>query len=94
MLKLKYTCALVLFFLPFQLMAQGSTKMARKNRPVTESALIKNYSDSLAYFSDSIYRDTVSVRHSFSRMDTAPFFLPLTFYSNVANSSFGINDEL
>lgn len=94
MLKLKYTCALVLFFLPFQLMAQGSTKTARKNRPVTESVLIKNYSDSLAYFCDSIYRDTVSVRHSFSRMDTAPFFLPLTFYSNVAHRAFGINEKL
>ena len=94
MRKLKYTCAAVLFFLPLQLMAQGYLKPLRKHRPATGSMVIKNYTDSLTHFADSIYRDSISVHRDFGRIDTAPFFLPLTFYSNVAHRAFSLDEQL
>ena len=62
MLKLKYNCLVVLVLLPLHLVAQGVGKALRKPRPATESTILKNYTDSLSKFEDSIYNDKMPVQ--------------------------------
>ena len=94
MLKLKYNCLVVLVLLPLHLAAQGVGKALRKPRPATESTILKNYTDSLSKFEDSIYNDKMPVQQELNRIDIAPFFLPLTFYSTVTQRAFGIDEHL
>ena len=94
MLKLKYNCLVVLVLLPLHLVAQGVGKALRKPRPATESTILKNYTDSLSKFEDSIYNDKMPVQQELNRIDIAPFFLPLTFYSTVTQRAFGIDEHL
>ena len=94
MLKLKYNCLVVLVLLPLHLVAQGVGKALRKPRPATESTILKNYTDSLSKFEDSIYNDKMPVQQELTRIDIAPFFLPLTFYSTVTQRAFGIDEHL
>ena len=94
MLKLKYNCLVVLVLLPLHLVAQGVGNALRKPRPATESTILKNYTDSLSKFEDSIYNDKMPVQQELNRIDIAPFFLPLTFYSTVTQRAFGIDEHL
>lgn len=65
----------------------------RKTRVSAEQRLMDNYADSLVAFRDSLYADSVSAR-PLKPIDTAPFFLPLTFYRNIAGHAFTLNDSL
>ena len=94
MLKLKYNCLVVLIILPLQLMAQRVGKTSYKPHPATESTILKNYTDSLNRFEDSIYNDKMAVQQELKPIDIAPFFLPLTFYSTVTQRAFGIHEQL
>ena len=69
-------------------------KALRKPRPATENTILKNYTDSLSKFEDSIYNDKMPVQQELNRIDIAPFFLPLTFYGTVTQRAFGIDEHL
>ena len=57
------------------------------------SKLLHKYADSLIIFRDSLYRDSVHAA-SMKPMETAPYFLPFTFYENVAGNALSIDKKL
>lgn len=65
----------------------------RRVRQQAEASLVKRYADSLSACRDSIYSDSVSVA-GIKAIDTAPFFLPFTFYRNIAADAFSMDDSL
>lgn len=57
------------------------------------SKFLHKYADSLIIFRDSLYRDSVHAA-SMKPMETAPYFLPFTFYENVAGNALSIDKKL
>ena len=57
------------------------------------SKLLHKYADSLIIFRDSLYRDSVHAA-SMKPMETAPYFLPFTFYENEAGNALSIDKKL
>ncbi len=55
--------------------------------------LQQKYMDSLALAHDSIYSDSVRVPR-IKPIDTAPFFLPLTFYGSIAHDAFSLSNDI
>lgn len=64
----------------------------RWKKPV-ESRFSRKYIDSLLAFRDSVYSDSVYV-HKLKTIDTAPFFLPITFYHSIAQDAFSLSKSL
>ena len=64
----------------------------RWKKPV-ESRFSRKYIDSLLAFRDSVYSDNVYV-HKLKTIDTAPFFLPITFYHGIAQDAFSLSKSL
>lgn len=65
----------------------------RPVKPVVKDGLLKQYADSLSAFRDSLYSDSVSAA-PIRLIDTAPFFLPFTFYRGIAADAFAIDSTL
>lgn len=86
-----------LFILPlFALLTCNSMASERTYRPLkrwrnkTENRVIKKYTDLLSTYRDSLYSDSVAAK-SIKKIDTAPFFLPFTFYKNIAADAFSLD---
>lgn len=79
------------------LTAASSPAQPRPRHSDTEKAatrkLQQKYMDSLALAHDSIYSDSVRVPR-IKPIDTAPFFLPLTFYGGIAHNAFSISKDI
>lgn len=55
--------------------------------------LMHKYADSLLHFRDSLYRDSVHAM-SIKPMETAPYFLPFTFYESVTSNALSLDKKL
>lgn len=71
--------------------AAGAQSRHRVSRPATGVA--DRYADSLRLYADSLYRDTVAAPLMTSQQ-TAPLFLPFTFYRDVAHRAFDLRSQL
>lgn len=65
----------------------------RRGRYVREDRTVRRYSDSLYAFRDSLYADSVKAT-PLPQIDTAPFFLPFTFYKNISTDAFSLDKSL
>lgn len=58
-----------------------------------ESKIVRRYVDSLRLFRDSLYRDSVHAA-AIKPIDTAPYFLPFTFYEGVTDKALSLGKTL
>lgn len=56
--------------------------------------LVTAYMDSLRLFSDHLYRDSVVVDRPQDEVSTAPLFLPMTFYRDIAHRALSLDGSL
>lgn len=82
----------VLTFIPSLALASAQRRFRVYNGDVT-SRLMRKYADSLLLFRDSLYRDSVHAT-SIKPIETAPYFLPFTFYESVADKALSIDKKL
>jgi hypothetical protein len=66
----------------------------RRYRLSKQSNLERAYMDSLTQYRDSLFADTVAAPIQLSQQSTAPLFLPLTFYKNIAHNALSLDKEL
>ena len=96
-MKFKYTIALILSSGIFMANAQVRSHTARQRDADTVSVFVRAYEDSLKTFRLNI--DSVSGRKQYLDSASKPdgkfyrFFVPLTFYHDVATNMFGINTK-
>ncbi len=83
---------LALAFIP-SLVSASTQRRLHVNTGDTTSRLLHKYADSLLLFRDSLYRDSVHAA-SLKPMETAPYFLPFTFYEGVAGKALSIDTEM
>lgn len=90
-----YRTLILAFFLLFTTMEAGAQLRTRHNNAekTAEKKLQKKYLDSLASLRDSIYSDSVQVA-KIKPVDTAPFFLPLTFYGQITHNAFSLSKDI
>lgn len=89
----RYFFAIVLaVFAMYATQAYGYNRQLRGKKPSLASFL-KKYADSLAVYGDSLFNDSVKATKKLKTIDVAPFFLPLTFYDNVARDAFSLDAE-
>ncbi len=83
---------LVLAFVP-TLACASSQRHFRFYSGEATSRLMRKYADSLLLFRDSLYRDSIHAS-SIKPMETAPYFLPFTFYEGVADNALSLDKKL
>ncbi|HCC87770.1 MAG TPA: hypothetical protein DEQ17_06090 [Prevotella sp.] len=83
---------LALTFAPSPASASTQRRFRFYNGDAT-SRLMHKYADSLLIFRDSLYRDSVHAT-PIKPIDTAPYFLPFTFYDGVADKALSIDKKL
>lgn len=88
-----YIFALAMLALPVSANAERQGRQHRADR-YQDNRLLKRYSDSLSVFRDSLYADSVMVHRKINNIDAAPYFLPMTFYTNVAHDAFSLSKDL
>lgn len=86
-------CTLLLVAIPLASSGQGRSRGVRSKKAATEEKWQKRFTDSLAACRDSIYSDSCRVR-PLPDIETAPFFLPMTFYRDVARHAFSLDGKL
>lgn len=86
----------LMFLLPFSLYGWSEKAPQHRWRSTYSdemSKIMRRYTDALIAYRDSIYNDSTQA-HALSPIDTAPYFLPLTFYSDVAGNAFSLDKTL
>lgn len=58
-----------------------------------EVRIVRRYADSLFLFRDSLYRDSVHAT-AVKPIDTAPYFLPPTFYESVTDKALSLGKDM
>lgn len=85
--------AFILLVLPTSVLGNNQWRPRRFDKSQS-SRLVRKYADLLRHKRDSLYSDSVTVQHKLKDIDTAPFFLPLTFYSNISHDAFSLSKDL
>lgn len=84
--------AFSLLLAPISSNAQWHQRHPRTEK-ATDKKFLKKYTDSLSSIRSSIFSDSVSAKR-IKRIDTAPYFLPLTFYRGIAHNTFAIPKDI
>lgn len=85
--------ALLIMLFPLASYGQGRYRLTKKRNAQAENKWQKKYTDSIAAYRDSLYAGKVGLKPS-GAIDTAPFFLPMTYYKGVVHNAFSLNKDL
>lgn len=91
--QIAVACVLLLVLFPLAALGQGRSRSLKIKKATQEEKWQKKFTDSLSAYRDSIYSDSVRVE-PLPEMETAPFFLPMTFYKGVAHNAFSLDKRL
>lgn len=87
-----YIAIAALLFIPLSMSAAPQRRL-RGSSNSSDMKMIRRYTDSLLLFRDSLYRDSVHAA-TIKPIDTAPYFLPFTFYEGVTDHAFSLDKKL
>ena len=91
--QIAVACVLLLVLFPLAALGQGRSRSLKIKKATQEEKWQKKFTDSLSAYRDSIYSASVRVE-PLPEMETAPFFLPMTFYKGVAHNAFSLDKRL
>ena len=87
-----YIAIAALLFIPLSMSAAPQRRLRGLSNS-SDMKMVRRYTDSLLLFRDSLYRDSVHAE-TIKPIDTAPYFLPFTFYEGVTDHAFSLDKKL